>query len=70
MTPDEYAAIGRRVAAGEGASTIAGADRAALWELTQLLIDWSLELDPHYFEACDDREAAVAALLESLGGTE
>ena len=78
MTRDEYAAIGRRVAEGEGASTIAGADRAELWELCERLMEaawiegptgadarWWIKGDPF-----PTREAAVAALMESLGGTE
>lgn len=88
MTPSEYAAIGRRVAAmrhhalGNGGCL---SDRAALWELTQKLIRHScyevgnikgqgpffsvLYDDPSEREY-DTYEEFVAALLESLGGTD
>ena len=80
-TPSEYAAIGRRVAAmrhhalGNGGCL---SDRAALWELCERLMEaawiegptgvdarWWIRGDPF-----PSREAAVAALLESLGGTD
>ena len=79
MTEAEYAAIGRRVAkAGECIVSQAYRDRAALWELCERLMEaawiegptradarWWIRGDPF-----PTREAAVAALLESLGGSD
>lgn len=76
MTSDEYAAIGRRVATGEFCPAVdLMIDRDALWELCERLMEaawiegptgvdarWWIRGDPF-----PSREAAVAALLESLG---
>lgn len=84
LTPSEYAAIGRRVDAEKPRSDCpcewcgAAADRAALWELTQRLMDriaWPFsdgDIEGRWIDGMGkiyhDRDSAVAALLESLGG--
>ena len=82
MTPSEYAAIGRRVAECNAKSmpdlwrTHIARDRAALWELCERLINRKVWQDKSglwrcgYVHQYPSRKTAVAALLESLGGTD